>query len=62
MEQSILRDLIYRLEYGDLNYEIEHYKVRGNVIKMTLRIKTKDADTNDGDNAKTIEGAENESN
>lgn len=58
MEQSILRDLIYRLDYGDLNYEIQHYKVRGNVIKMTLLVKTKDANTNDGDNAKTSEGAE----
>lgn len=55
MEQSILRDLLYRLDYGDLNYEIKHYKKRGNVIKMTLLVKTNDADTNGGDNAKTSE-------
>ena len=54
MEQSILRDLIYRLEYGDPIYEIQHYKVHGNVIKMTLIMKTKGAKTN--------EGAEHESN
>lgn len=62
MEQSILRDLIYRLEYGDPIYEIQHYKVHGNVIKMTLIMKTKGANTNDGENAKTSEGAEHESN
>lgn len=62
MEQSILKNLIYRLEYGDPIYEIQHYKVHGNVIKMTLLVKTEYANTNDGDNAKTSEGAEHESN
>lgn len=55
MEHSILQDLVYRLEYGNTMYAIQHYKESGNVIKMTLRIKTKDADTNGGDNAKTSE-------
>ena len=58
MERTILQNLIYRLEYGDPIYEIQPYKVHGNVIKMTLRMKTNDANTNDGDNAKTSEGAE----
>lgn len=56
MEQSILRDLIYRFDYGDFNYEIKHYKARGNIIKLTLLVETKDVDTNGGDNAKTSEG------
>ena len=58
MERTILQNLIYRLEYGDPIYEIQHYKVHGNVIKMTLLMKTHDANTNDGDNAKTSEGDE----
>ena len=55
MERTILQNLIYRLEYGDPIYEIQHYKESGNVIKMTLLVKTNDADTNGGDNAKTSE-------